>query len=107
VTAITSDAMDVLEQYPWHGNIRELENVIHRCSVLAKSDVIDAGDLPAELVEQTINDPSFKIGKSLLDAENEFRRLYIIKTLRRCGSVSEAARHQSDAFLQAAEPAGD
>jgi two-component system response regulator HydG len=39
-------AMEILERHPWPGNVRELRNVIERATIVAKSDVIEPGDLP-------------------------------------------------------------
>jgi DNA-binding NtrC family response regulator len=89
---ISPEALDILEQYPWHGNVRELENVIHRCTVLVKNNTVEVSDLPPELIQQAEQEPGIKVGKPLLDAETEFRRMYIIKTLRKSGSVAEAAK---------------
>ncbi len=92
ILQISSEAIEVLEEYSWPGNIRELENVILRCVVLAKGDVIKQEDLPSEIIEKTSDEPQIKLGRSLLDAETEFRRMYIIKTLRKCQSKAEAAQ---------------
>jgi two-component system response regulator AtoC len=48
-TGFTRAAADVLERYPWPGNIRELKNVIERTMILAPDGEIDAVHLPAEL----------------------------------------------------------
>lgn len=37
---ITSDALDILKNYPWKGNVRELENVIERALILCDGDTI-------------------------------------------------------------------
>lgn len=89
---VSPEALDVLERYHWPGNIRELENVVHRSIVLAKDPAIGKGDLPPEIVEGTDNLPAVAPGLKLAAAEEEFRRLYIIKTLRDAGSVAEAAK---------------
>jgi sigma-54 dependent transcriptional regulator, flagellar regulatory protein len=89
---ISEESIDVLEQYSWPGNVRELENVIQRALVLAKTNVIQPSDLPPELLAQLADKPIIQPGKCLLDAETEFRRLYIIKTLRKAKSNSEAAQ---------------
>jgi two-component system nitrogen regulation response regulator GlnG len=47
VQKISADALKALEKYHWPGNVRELENVIQRAVVVAKSDTITIGDLPA------------------------------------------------------------
>lgn len=89
---ISTDALEALEQYSWPGNVRELENVIQRGIVLAKSDTIELADLPPEIVEQQPDEPVIKVGKTLLDAEAEFRRFYVIRTLRQAKSKAEAAQ---------------
>jgi two-component system, NtrC family, response regulator HydG len=40
------EAVGVLENYAWPGNVRELEHAVERAVVLAKGDVLEAGDLP-------------------------------------------------------------
>ncbi|MCX6122843.1 MAG: sigma-54-dependent Fis family transcriptional regulator [Ignavibacteriales bacterium] len=89
---ISEESIDVLEQYSWPGNVRELENVIQRALVLVKTNEIQPLDLPPELLAQQADGPSIKLGKSLLDAETEFRRWFIIKTLRKAKSNTEAAQ---------------
>jgi transcriptional regulator with PAS, ATPase and Fis domain len=92
VYALSDEALEVLELYSWPGNVRELENVIQRALVLAKTTIIQTSDLPPELLAQQIDEPMIKLGKNLLDAETEFRRWYIIKTLRKAKSNTEAAQ---------------
>ncbi len=45
----TPEAIGVLVDYQWPGNIRELENIVERIAILAKGDVIDVDDLPLEI----------------------------------------------------------
>jgi DNA-binding NtrC family response regulator len=44
--ALTQDAVTLLQEYPWPGNIRELRNVIERVVLLARGTEIRAQDLP-------------------------------------------------------------
>lgn len=46
---LEDEALDLLQKYDWPGNIRELENVIERVSVLATANTIHASDLPSEV----------------------------------------------------------
>ncbi|MDX1647952.1 MAG: sigma-54 dependent transcriptional regulator [Longimicrobiales bacterium] len=46
VEGIDPEAMEVLLDYSWPGNIRELENVLERALVLTEGDTISLDDLP-------------------------------------------------------------
>lgn len=89
---LSNDALEILEHYTWPGNIRELENVILRCIVLAKDKFINPEDLPSEIIDDPAQDLSVVVGKSLVEAEKEFRKMYILKTLRQTSSKTEAAK---------------
>jgi transcriptional regulator with PAS, ATPase and Fis domain len=47
--SITREAMEILSEYTWPGNIRQLENLIERLIVTARHDVIEPDDLPPEV----------------------------------------------------------
>lgn len=70
------DALDTLSGYSWPGNIRELQNVVHRTLLLSQKDIIESSDLPIDLCmghEKNI--------KRLEDVEKE----HIIKVLKEVG----------------------
>ena len=46
LTGITTEALDCLINYPWPGNIRELENLVERLAILKGQGQIDIADLP-------------------------------------------------------------
>lgn len=46
VEGVSPEAMEILLDYPWPGNIRELENVLERALVLTEADVLGPDDLP-------------------------------------------------------------
>jgi sigma-54 dependent transcriptional regulator, acetoin dehydrogenase operon transcriptional activator AcoR len=50
VPTLSNTIMEVLENYPWPGNIRELENTIERAVILANRE-IDYQQLPKRLLE--------------------------------------------------------
>ena len=49
VRGVSPEALALLEQYHWPGNIRELENVIERAIVLGTGDILAAEALPESL----------------------------------------------------------
>lgn len=46
LTGITPDAMSMLMNYSWPGNIRELENLLERLAILKGQGLVDVNDLP-------------------------------------------------------------
>jgi two-component system response regulator HydG len=67
---MSSDALNLLSRYSWPGNIRELENVIERATVMARSDIIDVSDLPTTISEDdTQNIYRIPYGTPLKDIE--------------------------------------
>jgi formate hydrogenlyase transcriptional activator len=44
VDAVSQPSMERLLAYPWPGNIRELQNVIERATVLAEGDMLELGE---------------------------------------------------------------
>jgi DNA-binding NtrC family response regulator len=74
VRAVEQDALYVLEQYPWPGNIRELRNVMERATILAEGDFIEARHLPPTLVakgEETLPTVTLSPGTTVDEAERQ------------------------------------
>jgi Response regulator containing CheY-like receiver, AAA-type ATPase, and DNA-binding domains len=70
VQDVSNEAMDLLLEYPWPGNVRELRNAIEFAVIRCKGSVIQAEDLPPEVVD--LSDPqSSYVGTH----ENEEQRL--------------------------------
>jgi two-component system response regulator AtoC len=49
VTGISPKALEMLMNYSWFGNVRELENTIERAIVLIDKDQVEPENLPAEI----------------------------------------------------------
>ncbi|MDA3915922.1 MAG: sigma-54 dependent transcriptional regulator [Deltaproteobacteria bacterium] len=49
VSGITPEAVKILCDYQWKGNVRELENIIERCILLGSRDMITPSDLPLQI----------------------------------------------------------
>jgi Nif-specific regulatory protein len=45
------EVYECLKQYPFPGNVRELENLIHRLVALAEDDYVRIGDLPKNILQ--------------------------------------------------------
>ncbi len=43
---LSSEVMEVMQNYSWPGNVRELENLIQRLAIIARRESIDKADLP-------------------------------------------------------------
>ena len=78
---VTSEAMEILKSYSWHGNIRELENAVERAFILS-GDEIDAGSLPTKIraAERNVSESS----DGVLTLE-EIERRYILEILESVG----------------------
>jgi two-component system response regulator AtoC len=50
IEGLSSGAMPILMGYAWPGNIRELENLVERAILLAKSNLITPSELPSSLI---------------------------------------------------------
>ena len=54
VPGITPEAVKILCDYQWKGNVRELENILESCILLGSGDMITPSDLPLQ-VRQNIS----------------------------------------------------
>jgi DNA-binding NtrC family response regulator len=57
VQGVSDAAMELLLAHGWPGNIRELENVIERCTLFCDGDRIEVDDLPPELQKRSASAP--------------------------------------------------
>lgn len=85
VEGFSPDALDQLRSHAWPGNVRELEHVIERAVLMARGQLVTAGDLG--LRSSTENAPSLD-DMSLEEVEAHLIR----RTLARCeGNAQKAA----------------
>jgi len=80
---ISKEAVDSLINYPWPGNIRELENFIERLVVLARDgQEITIEDLPSGMFySDGFDDDTTPEGVDYREALRSFERRFIIKEL--------------------------
>jgi DNA-binding NtrC family response regulator len=72
--SLAPDALALLQEYPWPGNIRELRNVIERAVLLAHGRVIRATDLPLNVASVAAS-PSSLVGGQLTLGDLERRHI--------------------------------
>ena len=101
ITGLTPSAMQVVEAYPWPGNIRELQNMVEWVTITCKGDHVDVNDLPAYLKagpQSTTSVPAHRTTErpSLLSyglSVEEVEKAMLQEALEQAkGNVSEAAR---------------
>lgn len=95
---VSPDAMKLLLECEWRGNVRELENIIERACALSDGSAITPDQLPGEVrrtyrrsspVPDDVPEGGMDLERLLDDLEKE----YLGKALKRCGgSKTEAAR---------------
>jgi PAS domain S-box-containing protein len=82
VDKIANDAMEVLLNYDYPGNIRELENIIEHALIVCRDKIIEPGHLPLALQSQTAA-PSPAAEKRTIEKEIEFsEKSLILNTLQ-------------------------
>jgi two-component system response regulator PilR (NtrC family) len=100
---VSPDAMHLLMNYPWRGNVRELENIIERLVLLCDKDVIMPGDLPEEISQSAVSLKCLPdIDEGVFDLEaflGNLEKDYLLKALERSHGVkTEAAKLLSLSF---------
>jgi two-component system response regulator HydG len=68
LTEITPEAIAALQAYPWPGNVRQLENVVHRGTVLCRNGVIRPEDVALELTDAPPQPPATNDLRATLNA---------------------------------------
>jgi len=103
IKGFTDDALDVLIQYDWPGNVRQLKNVIERLVIMADQSMLDVlylldhlqkkGSGAGRAVPETAEDLK-ALKKQLLEVEfGRAEKAFLIKALKACdGNVTRAAK---------------
>ena len=91
LSGIAPDAMDFLVSYPWPGNIRELENLVERMSIMKGSGILEVTDLPLKYKSHTgrAHEMSFSDlpidGLDFNSTVDAFENSLILKALEKIG----------------------
>ena len=100
----TSDAMQVLEQFPWPGNVRELANIVERIAIVHPGLDVTAADIRSILTSPVSQPHSHEPDTARLTSDStgggplnnlldDYERRIITNALSQArGNVAEAAR---------------
>jgi DNA-binding NtrC family response regulator len=90
VTGVSREAMDLLVKYEYPGNVRELENLVHRAVVLARDRTLTTADLPIRVARMKA-DGHAEMATTFVERVAEFERALIVEALDRAGGVQTRA----------------
>ncbi len=89
------EALEIMEDYSWPGNVREVENIVQRLVLMNDSPIIRAEHLPQQLVSSsTAGQEAILIPEEGVDFDEEIERIelaYLNAALRRTGGRKTAA----------------
>ena len=89
---LSPEALQVLTNYPFPGNVRELRNILERVSVLAPAPLIQLWDLPVEIRDGAGEFPGEDTIVPLAAAVSAAERKCILNALKKTGgNKTEAA----------------
>ncbi|MBF0217254.1 MAG: sigma-54-dependent Fis family transcriptional regulator [Candidatus Omnitrophica bacterium] len=91
INGVSDEAMSVLMEYNWPGNIRQLENVMERAVIMDSDGEITKEDLPEELSQKASGplvperDASSEEPGALKDFLKQPEKVYILNVLKEVG----------------------
>ena len=86
IKGISEETIEVLLNYNWPGNIRELENIIERAIILDTDGTINTDDLPEIILsEKPVLGIIKSFATSLKEALQEPEKVHIIQVLKEVG----------------------
>ncbi|MCB0365200.1 MAG: sigma-54-dependent Fis family transcriptional regulator [Bdellovibrionaceae bacterium] len=91
LSGMAPEAMEVLYSYPWPGNIRELENLVERLTILKGEGIVGLSDLPIKYQSRgsvQTNPEKIEIPESGMDfnsAVDGFENALILRALEKTG----------------------
>jgi two-component system NtrC family response regulator len=92
VEGVSREAMDLLVKYDYPGNVRELENLMHRAVVLTRGPMLSSNDFPIHVGRLRTEDGHEP--KTFVERVSEFERALILEALQRADGVQTRAARQ-------------
>ncbi len=92
IEGFTEDAMSILIDYDYPGNVRELQNLVERLVVLKKTGCIDIDDLPEKFYDAKQETPQqLAIEKGYETLVSDFEKTLILQALNETKGVKSKA----------------
>jgi len=94
VPSLSADVLEIFREYPWPGNVREMENVIERAFILMESPLFTVDLLPTRLRNLASSAPASAEAKNepLQKLLDNFEKTVILRALQQeNGSRTKAA----------------
>ena len=99
---ISSAALNILVEYDWQGNIRELENAIERAVILSEGSRIDVSALPPDI--RKLKAPR---EKEMVNDEYSIKRIHLImeeQLIKKALDKTKGNRTQAAKLLEISHP---
>jgi two-component system NtrC family response regulator len=91
VRGFNAAALEIMESYPWPGNIRELENKIQRAALLSEGPMIEPHDLGFDSIPTSRRTIHPEV-KTLKEAKERLEKEMVVSALdRHEGNIAKAA----------------
>jgi DNA-binding NtrC family response regulator len=92
IEGFTEEALDILINYDYPGNVRELQNIVERLVVLKKRGYVDVEDLPEKFLGSRPREPvSIEMDKGYDTLVSEFEKTLIVRALEETDGVKTKA----------------
>lgn len=98
VSGLAPDALHLMTEYDWPGNIRELENMVERLAVLKKHGVLSIEDLPEKICRRSagtdLKEQFIRFSEDGINLSREveqYEKHLIMEALRKANGVTSRA----------------
>ena len=92
ILGISNDALNLLQQYQWPGNIRELENIIERAMNFCDEKYISSFYLPSYLKPTIENPNKFDLDKDNILPFEEYEKQIIKMAIEKYKTFNKAGK---------------
>jgi two-component system response regulator AtoC len=80
ITGVDPEVLEILQSYPYPGNVRELENIVERAVALSDEQTIRMKDLPSDLQTLSLKSLDPRGWPSLEEKEREYIQQVLMET---------------------------